>query len=195
MARLPRATGVWVRLAVGSLALGLCLLGCGSLFDQPVRLATGVGELGGMENACITYYNVGVLIADPETGTAAQGDFGIVPLIWPLRYTARRLAGGEIEVLNGNGELVATTGKTYAFWTGSWGGSGGPPGASVPSVRRSPVETGGPGCVKEWHASALSRRTMYRFERANNDVAGCSANIFPLSPSEDPGGLCGSGRS
>jgi hypothetical protein len=108
-------------------------------------LATGVGEFPAPSDGsitCITYDNVGLLIADPETGTAAQGDYGIRPLIWPLGYTARRLAGSEIVVLNRKGDVVATTGRKYQFWTGSWGG--GPP------VRSGPVHTGGPGCVNEW---------------------------------------------
>ena len=121
--------------------------------DEPVELATGEGEFRvepDGRSACITYFNIGTLIADPETGTAAQGigdrpdgEFGIRPLIWPIGYTARRLAGGEIEVLNGKGEVIATTGRIYQFWTGNWG--------TVPSgARGDPVHAGGPGCVNEW---------------------------------------------
>jgi hypothetical protein len=135
-----------MRLASVTLGLALCLMGCGlEPGGDPVLLATGVGEFpvpADGSTACITYDNVGLLIDDPETGTAAQGDYGIRPLIWPVGYTARRLAGGEIVVLNGKGDVVATTGRKYQFWTGSWGGA--------PPVRSGPVHTGGPGCVNEW---------------------------------------------
>lgn len=139
------------RLVAGYAAVALCLLGCSSGVDSStVQLATGAGEFPvdpDGHSECVTYYNVGTLIADPENGTAAEGvggrpdgEFGIRPLIWPLGYTAHRLAGGEIEVLDLTGEIVATTGQIYKFWTGSWGTAGS-------NERGTPVHTGGPGCV------------------------------------------------
>ena len=77
-------------------------------------------------HVCPYNFTVGLLIIDPEYGTAAQNGEGIHPLIWPLGYTARRLAGGEVAVLNRNGAVVATTGKKYRFWAPRWGGDGGP---------------------------------------------------------------------
>src|SRR5258708_17076203 len=134
-----------MRLASVTFGLALCLMGCGlGPGGDPVQLATGVGEFpvpADGSTACITYDNVGLLIADPETGTAAQGDYGIRPLIWPVGYTARRLAGGEIVVLNGKGNVVATTGRKYQFWTGSWGGT--------PPARSGPVPTGRPRAADE----------------------------------------------
>jgi hypothetical protein len=89
---------------------------------------------GGLDYYCpYNHSNVGLLIVDPEYGTAAQNGDGTHPLIWPLGFTARRLAGGEVEVLNRYGDVVATTGKKYNFWTPNWA-----PG-------RDPVETG--NCV------------------------------------------------
>jgi hypothetical protein len=69
---------------------------------------------------------VGLLIVDPEYGTAAQNGDGTHPLIWPLGYTARRLTGGEVEVLSGYGGVVATTGNKYNFWAPKWARGEGP---------------------------------------------------------------------
>jgi hypothetical protein len=75
---------------------------------------------------CPNDSNVGLLIVDPEYGTAAQNADGIHPLIWPLGYTARRLPGGEVAVLRSDGAPVAITGRKYRFWAPHWGGGGGP---------------------------------------------------------------------
>jgi hypothetical protein len=51
-----------------------------------------------------------------------------VALRWPLEYTGLRLAGGEVAVLDGAGNLVATTGTNYRL-RGEWavaGAIGGP---------------------------------------------------------------------
>jgi len=68
--------------------------------------------------------NAGLLLVDPEYGTAAQNGDGTHPLIWPLGYTARRLAGGEVEVLSRKGAVVATTGEQYNFWAPRWARGG-----------------------------------------------------------------------
>lgn len=122
-----------------ALALSLSLHGCAPS-GVPVQLATGPGEFAeGPDGVtpCVTYFNVGLLIPDAEYGTAATGTYGSHQLIWPLGYTARRVDGMVI-VLNRSGDVVATTGHTYQFWTGNWGDGGGP------------VQTGGNGCVNEY---------------------------------------------
>jgi len=147
-----------VRRVITTLALALSLLGCGSSAPsgsaapsvsaapagEPIELRTGVDPDLGPErsdglNACRTFWNVGLLIVDADFGTAAEGNYGIKPLIWPLGYTARRLAGGEVVVLNRTGDVVATTGHKYQFWTVAWGGGG-------------PAHTG--FCVNEWNPDA-----------------------------------------
>jgi hypothetical protein len=40
---------------------------------------------------------------------------GVAPVRWPEGYTARRTLGGEVEVLNKQGEVVATTGRKYSL--------------------------------------------------------------------------------
>jgi len=117
----------------------LLLLGCAPS-GVPVHLATGPGEFPeGPDGVtpCVTYFNVGFLIPDAEYGTAATGTYGSHELIWPLGYTARRVEG-RVVVLNRSGDVVATTGHTYQFWTGNWGDGGGP------------VHTGGTGCVNPY---------------------------------------------
>lgn len=103
------------------------VLGCGSPAPSgdPVELATGVHpELPERSDGiigCRTFYNVGLLIVDPEYGTAAEDSRGGVrPLIWPVGYAALRLAAGEVVVLDRTGEVVATTGQKYQFWAGRW---------------------------------------------------------------------------
>ena len=95
-----------------------------------VKLATAEGEFpvqsDGVVRCPYDHSNVGLLIVNPEYGTAAQNGDGTHPLIWPLGYMARRLAGGEVEVLSRNGAVVATTGKKYNFWTPNWARGGDP---------------------------------------------------------------------
>jgi hypothetical protein len=48
------------------------------------------------------------LVVDAKYGTSFDGQ----PVMWPKGYTARR-AGSEVEVLNTDGKVIATTGRTY----------------------------------------------------------------------------------
>jgi len=122
--------------------IALLLLGCGlASGGEPVALTTGEQEFPenpGGATACITYFNVGLLIRDANFGTAARTEDGIHPLIWPPGYTARRLASGDVVVLSGSGGVVATTGRKYQFWTGNWGSG------------NAPVHTGNTGCVNPY---------------------------------------------
>jgi hypothetical protein len=145
-----------MRRVTTALALALCLSGCYSAAQSgssaapsgdpvsaapsgdavspapssdTVELATAEGhfpEPSDGVHVCPYGFNLGLLMVDPEYGTAAQNEDGIHPLIWPLGYTARRLAGGEVAVLNRDGVVVATTGRSYRFWAPKWGGDGGP---------------------------------------------------------------------
>jgi hypothetical protein len=116
--------------AIAALALATCLAGCtflgpsaepgaSTLSGEPIELATGDTSL---PEGCYLDYTVYRLVPDPEFGTAGElwlsstpdgpeERLATVPLLWPRGYTARRLAGGEVIVLNRVGEVVATTGQ------------------------------------------------------------------------------------
>jgi hypothetical protein len=84
-----------------TLALALFLAGC---VREPVPLLTGsLSCYAGGESG-----PTGRLVVDPTYGTSFNGQ----PVMWPEGYTARR-AGGEVEVLDANGNVKATTGRTY----------------------------------------------------------------------------------
>lgn len=55
---------------------------------------------------------MGVLVPDPEYGTRIEGRG---PVMWPSGYTGSRQADGQVAVLDGSGNVVATTGREYAI--------------------------------------------------------------------------------
>ena len=76
----------------------------------------------------------GPLLADPKNGTAIQVERSGIrggggpnetlftppnaltePVMWPTGFTGRRTSGGEVEVLDDAGRVVATTGKRYVL--------------------------------------------------------------------------------
>jgi hypothetical protein len=97
--------------------LGLALTGCGT--SEPTETA-GVhlltGEITGMAGAC--YADVAahktLLSIDPMDGTAMFDGEQLIPVMWPVGYTAR-LAGEQVQVLDASGEVIATTGRFYAL--------------------------------------------------------------------------------
>jgi hypothetical protein len=103
-----------VRRVITTLALALVVVGCSAAHSggsaaasaEPVELLTGVDGCwaGGESSSGIS----GLLVSDPGSGTAING----TPIMWPIGFTGRR-AGGEVEVLNADGKIVATTGRTY----------------------------------------------------------------------------------
>jgi hypothetical protein len=98
-----------VHRVITTLALALFLLGCESesLPLDRVRLVTG-GDPG---TGCGLMPRLGDLRADPMFGTVLGGG----PAVWPSGYTGR-WAGSEVEVLDGTGRVVATTGQRYQFY-------------------------------------------------------------------------------
>ena len=87
-------------------ALALCLLGCSLAPGEPVALLTGVNP-----DYCYAGGEQGVtalLIVDPTHGTSFDGR----PVMWPVGFTGRRV-GAEVEVLDAQGNVKATTGRTY----------------------------------------------------------------------------------
>lgn len=101
-----------MRLATASLALALCLLGCGSTDEPvPVPLLTGVRE-------CLVDAALGLLTVDPKYGTAIIDEQGALsdrrptPVMWPPGYTGWWV-GPDVVVRNAQGNVVATTGRRY----------------------------------------------------------------------------------
>jgi hypothetical protein len=117
-----------------ALAAVLLLAGCGAL-REPVPLLAGPPQ---PFSGCFTFAISGELIADPTYGTVmrdtATYDETVtqvtrpptVPVAWRTGFTARRL-GSEVEVVDPQGTVVATTGRRYLLPGGyiSAGGSSG----------------------------------------------------------------------
>jgi hypothetical protein len=103
-----------MRRVTTALALACSLAGCGSAAPsgEPVQLLTGVSNqacyAGGEQG------HDGQLLPDPEYGTSFDGQ----PLMWPEGFTAVRLAGGEVAVLDTTGKHIATTGRKYFIANG-----------------------------------------------------------------------------
>jgi hypothetical protein len=102
-----------------TLGLGVCLLGCGSLPPDQVKLAIAENARPG----CYLTFYVYDLVADPNYGTAIRYELGeSAPLFWPPGFTGHRV-GSEVEVWDPNGKVVAMTGGRYAIWPaddGTW---------------------------------------------------------------------------
>jgi len=103
-----------MRPVTATLALTLFVLGCSpskgqGVEGEPVEILTGVEACyaGGQSPN-----DHGLLVPDPEFGTRFDGRG---PVMWPVGYTGIRLAEGHVAVLNAQGGVVATTGKTYSF--------------------------------------------------------------------------------
>ncbi len=103
-----------MRRVTTTLALSLCMLGCGS-GDLPadrveLTIATNAGRGG-----CYLNYHTVDLVADPQYGTAIEGNEARAPVYWPPNYSGHRV-GSEVEVRDPTGNVVATTGRTYKYW-------------------------------------------------------------------------------
>lgn len=115
-------------------ALAFCLGGCGwlPLPSQSVHLISGPPDHDG---GCFAADVSGLLVVDPTDGTAivANGHPSMLALsdvpvtvAWPPGFTARR-SGSQVEILDPQGNVVATTGRSYTFMGGfvDAGGSSG----------------------------------------------------------------------
>lgn len=110
-----------------TLVVALVLVGCGTLFPEPV-LVTGIPAeqtlmMGGNNHGgCLWLRATGLLVADPKYGTAVVTDDWAsetrptpptpIPVVWPRGFSARR-SGSEVQVLDPRGNVVAVTGNTY----------------------------------------------------------------------------------
>jgi hypothetical protein len=114
-----------MRRAIATLALAISLAGCGLVPTQgePFELVTS-WEPGSAESpgSCRPGWGtVGLLVIDPERGTAIKVDGGdfldtnmgtTMPVLWWPTFTARRL-GDVVSVIDPDGNVVATTGRRY----------------------------------------------------------------------------------
>jgi hypothetical protein len=111
-----------MRRTTATLALVLCLLGCGAPAGEPVQLVTVDAGRG-----CGLLPIFADLIADPTFGTALTR-VGVAPqpppsmvsdergpAKWPTGFTGRRI-GSEVEVLDRHQNVVATTGRRYQIY-------------------------------------------------------------------------------
>jgi hypothetical protein len=111
-------------------ALAAALLGFVLVFLVLTRFPGGsvpllTGEGYGGQGGCYLNFFVDELVVDPINGTAVVEEYTtkdgpqsrVVPIMWPSGYTARR-SGSEVEVLAGNGEVVARTGGRYRIQGG-----------------------------------------------------------------------------
>jgi hypothetical protein len=98
-------------------ALLLALLGflAACAPGEPVALLTSGPELG-----CYVANTTGLLIGDPQAGTAIVSEDmsrTTVPVRWPAGYTGRK-SGDQVEVLDASGHVVARTGQRYELLGG-----------------------------------------------------------------------------
>jgi hypothetical protein len=114
-----------MRRALTVVALAMCLVGCGEVAPLPwtpeaFELTHSKEPADGRSGPCsLGWWTGGRLVADGERGTSILvegGDFANVgaklQVQWWPKYTGRR-AGSEVEVLDPDGNVVATTGRRY----------------------------------------------------------------------------------
>jgi hypothetical protein len=92
------------RPVAATLALALCVLGCGPAGEQ-VPLVTLEGQA-----CCLLSYAVVDVVAHPTDGVIALGS--VQPLRWRAGYTAWRV-GNEVEVRDPGGKVVLRTPGRY----------------------------------------------------------------------------------
>lgn len=105
-----------MRRLTATLALQLCLLGCGSKAPpgEPVQLLTGVLPFDQDECSPV---QAAQLYVDPQYGASLGLPWDLAvrtPVMWPPGFTGRRV-GSEVVVLDPIGNVVATTGQTYSM--------------------------------------------------------------------------------
>jgi hypothetical protein len=107
--RLAVLAGIVVLFVAGFLALHLP--------GERVELRTTLTPGFDSQYGCYAAGDGGRLVVDPVSGTGLienQMGHGYVQVTWPGGYTARR-SGGEVEVLNRYGEVIARTGTDVYF--------------------------------------------------------------------------------
>ena len=117
-----------MRRATIVIALALCLVACEDLSPRPVEpfeLAHSREPADGRNGGCsLGWWTAGRLVIDEKGGTSVvveDGDFARpgaeLKVLWWPRYTGRRV-GIEVEILDPDGNVVATTGRRYRIDAG-----------------------------------------------------------------------------
>ena len=112
----------WKWIAAG--AVSVLLLGCApSILSGGILAGAPRGSFGpNGVIGCFTSAADGLLVVDPAYGTAiiqANGPDSVRSIVaWLPGFTARKL-GPEVEVLDPEGKVVATTGRRYRLDGGS----------------------------------------------------------------------------
>ena len=89
-----------------------------------VTLRTYADLPPGTTTGCFLGNTTGLLIVDPAAGTAIVSEDmakTTVAVIWPTGYTGRRTLTGQVDVLDRDGHVVATTGNRYELLGGYTG--------------------------------------------------------------------------
>ena len=105
-----------MRRGTATLALALCLVGCGSEAPpgEPIHLLTGVMPFD--QDECVPV-QAGQLYVDPQYGAALGLPWAPdvrTPVMWPPGFTGRRV-GSAVVVVDPSGNVVASTGQTYSM--------------------------------------------------------------------------------
>jgi hypothetical protein len=106
-----------IDVAAITLALALCLPGCGSKEPpgEPVQLLTGAMPFDEDECTRNGDWIAQQLLVDPEYGTTFAGwPDTRAPVMWRPGFTGRQV-GSEVAVLDPDGNVVATTGRSYTI--------------------------------------------------------------------------------
>lgn len=125
-----------MRWVITTLALALCLLGCG-LAPEPAASGEPIQLMEWGDVGCGDEWTEGLLLVDQTYATAISvmprpiapfqdavwpspnNGSTILPVRWHRGFTALRLAGGEVAVLDHAGNHVVTTGRKYKL-KGNW---------------------------------------------------------------------------
>ena len=99
--------------AIVVLVVAVCALGCGSSAPAATSYLLTTDIAGG-QRCSASEYVTGVLVDDPTLGLVIRDDQGVAThIVWRQSDSARKLPGGEIEVLDSSETVIATSGRRY----------------------------------------------------------------------------------
>ena len=108
-----------MRRATTVVSLALCLIGCGAVSPFPPEVFELAHSREPSTACSLGWWTEGQLVVDGNHGTSILvegGDFGskgaTLQVLWWPEFTGRRV-GNEVEILDPDGKVVATTGRRY----------------------------------------------------------------------------------